>query len=160
MELELLKIQQGFCGGAVMYHELIHKTPEEIAVLEAARKQKDALKAQRRRQQESNVQKKAAAREVQRRQDRVRVGLPPDRDDAGSANTDADDAAGPARKRVRIAPSGDAGTAADADDADNEDDGDDEHDEGDDEGEGGEDEDEGEGGEDEDEDEMEDEEDE
>jgi len=86
MQLELLKIQKGFCGGDVLYHEHIHKTPEEIKSLEAARKKKDAEKAARRREQERNVQRKQAAKEAQRRADRVRVGLPPEREPAKDSN--------------------------------------------------------------------------
>ena len=76
MQLELLKIQKGFCDGDVLYHELIHKTPEEIKALERVRRERDSQKAQRRRTQEDNVRRKEQAKEEQRRADRVRAGLP------------------------------------------------------------------------------------
>jgi hypothetical protein len=33
MKLKLVKLEEGVCDGEVLYHNLIQKTPEELAVL-------------------------------------------------------------------------------------------------------------------------------
>jgi len=58
MDLELLKVEEGLCSGAVLYHAHIEKSAEDAAQLERAARGKDALKAQRRAQQEANVARK------------------------------------------------------------------------------------------------------
>lgn len=53
-----MKIQEGFCGGNVIYHSLVNKSKKEI--LEASRelKKKRQLKEERRKEQEENIKKK------------------------------------------------------------------------------------------------------
>ena len=65
MDLELLKVEEGLCGGAVLYHSLIHKSAEDAAALELAARQKAQLKEERRTQQEANVARKQATAEAQ-----------------------------------------------------------------------------------------------
>ncbi len=40
MKLKLVKIEEGVCDGEVLYHDLIQKTPEELAVLRENLKKK------------------------------------------------------------------------------------------------------------------------
>lgn len=58
LDLKLIKIQSGLCGGAVIHHEFVQKSEEEVKELaskkEAQRVEKDA----RRKQQERNVKSK------------------------------------------------------------------------------------------------------
>lgn len=61
LTLRLLKIEEGLCGGSVLYHAIVQKTPEEVAALEARRREAVRLKTLRRQQQEANVKRKAAA---------------------------------------------------------------------------------------------------
>lgn len=58
MELKLVKVQEGFCDGSVIFHQYITKTPEEIESLQERRAQKEKLKEKRRKQQEENIKKK------------------------------------------------------------------------------------------------------
>jgi ribosome biogenesis protein SSF1/2 len=58
MELKLLKIESGFCGGEVLYHSYIKKTREQIEENEKMLAQKIAEKNKRRQVQEENIKKK------------------------------------------------------------------------------------------------------
>ena len=60
LDLELVKIEEGLCQGAVLYHGHIDRTPEEVLALEAAKQDKEALRKRRRAEQEENVRKKEA----------------------------------------------------------------------------------------------------
>ena len=40
MKLKLVKIEEGVCDGEVLYHDLIRKTPEELAALRESLKAK------------------------------------------------------------------------------------------------------------------------
>ncbi|CAG8462211.1 10331_t:CDS:2, partial [Scutellospora calospora] len=66
MELLLIKIQAGLCDGEVLYHEFIHKTPEEIKKIKREREQRKQLSAMRRKEQEKNVERKKAEKEAHR----------------------------------------------------------------------------------------------
>lgn len=100
MDLELLKVEEGLCTGAVLHHAHIHKSAEDAAALETAAREKAALKEKRRQQQEANVARKqaeAAAREearTQAREERMKA-----KADAGY--TADGDGAQRARKRPR-----------------------------------------------------------
>lgn len=58
MTLQLMKIQDGFCDGTVLYHSYIQKSDEEIKILNRLRDEKQKLKEQRKKEQEMNVNKK------------------------------------------------------------------------------------------------------
>uniref|UniRef100_A0A915K3M1 Brix domain-containing protein n=1 Tax=Romanomermis culicivorax TaxID=13658 RepID=A0A915K3M1_ROMCU len=75
MKLQLIKLQDGFCGGEVLYHKFIHKS---AAQKEAARKTKlakDRLREKRRKEQEENVKRKNAVQseEVARKRVKFKV---------------------------------------------------------------------------------------
>ncbi len=62
MTLQLVKVEEGLCDGDVMFHEYVKKTPEEVAVLRALKEQREALRKQRRAEQEANVKRKEEER--------------------------------------------------------------------------------------------------
>ena len=64
MDLELLKVEEGLCGGAVLYHAHVQKTAEEAARLEREAREKEEGKVARRLAQESNVERKREANEA------------------------------------------------------------------------------------------------
>ncbi|KAJ9530965.1 hypothetical protein QJQ45_028746 [Haematococcus lacustris] len=51
LELQLMKVEEGLCSGAVLYHALVAKTAEEAAALAAKHEEQAALKEVRRRKQ-------------------------------------------------------------------------------------------------------------
>ncbi|KAG2230048.1 hypothetical protein INT48_005251 [Thamnidium elegans] len=63
MTLELTKVENGMCGGEVLYHRYITKSQKEIAASERKRQKTLEEKATRREQQEQNVEKKKAEKE-------------------------------------------------------------------------------------------------
>ena len=67
MTLQLVKVEEGLCDGAVMFHEFVKKTPEEIAALRNFKEQREALRKQRRTEQEANVKRKEAERSSRKR---------------------------------------------------------------------------------------------
>lgn len=62
MTLKLKKVERGFLEGDVIYHEYIHRTPEEVRALETKVKAAKELKKRRREEQERNVARKKQAR--------------------------------------------------------------------------------------------------
>ena len=64
MDLELLKVEEGLCGGAVLYHAHVHKTAEEAARLEREAREKEEGKVARRLAQDANVERKRTANEA------------------------------------------------------------------------------------------------
>ncbi|KUI54450.1 hypothetical protein VP1G_01886 [Cytospora mali] len=60
MKLRLTKVEEGLCGGKVMWHEYIHKTKEEIKELEKTWEKRRQEKESRRQVQRENVEKKKA----------------------------------------------------------------------------------------------------
>ncbi|KAI9347623.1 Brix domain-containing protein [Obelidium mucronatum] len=58
LQLRLVKITEGLCGGEVLHHEFVKKTTEEVAELKQKVELKAKEKAERRAQQEKNVDKK------------------------------------------------------------------------------------------------------
>ncbi|KAJ3130326.1 hypothetical protein HK100_008099 [Physocladia obscura] len=58
MQLKLVKITEGMCGGKVLHHEYVNKTDAEAAEIDRKIKEKMRAKAERKAQQESNVKKK------------------------------------------------------------------------------------------------------
>ncbi|ROV97995.1 hypothetical protein VMCG_07024 [Cytospora schulzeri] len=64
MKLRLTKVEEGLCGGKVMWHEYIHKTKEEIKELEKTWDKRRKEKESRRVQQKENVEKKKASKQA------------------------------------------------------------------------------------------------
>ncbi|CAG9333322.1 unnamed protein product [Blepharisma stoltei] len=58
MSLKLHKIEEGICGGNVLYHSLIHKDPKAAKEAERILKEKKELKEMRKKIQEENVERK------------------------------------------------------------------------------------------------------
>ncbi|XP_077986752.1 suppressor of SWI4 1 homolog [Glandiceps talaboti] len=63
MKLQLLKIEEGLWDGEVIFHEFIQKSDQELAEIKKRKESKRKIKDKRRKDQESNVQKKIAAKE-------------------------------------------------------------------------------------------------
>jgi len=59
--LSLLKVEEGLCDGATLYHSLVSKSEEEVAQTAARVEARKALKAQRKATQAANVQRKQEA---------------------------------------------------------------------------------------------------
>jgi hypothetical protein len=55
MELEIVKVEEGLCSGRVLYHSIIHKSPEEANVQQQEIDERERLRAERRRQQVQSV---------------------------------------------------------------------------------------------------------
>ncbi|KAF6255316.1 Brix domain-containing protein, partial [Scenedesmus sp. NREL 46B-D3] len=64
LEMEIVKVEEGLCGGAVLYHAHVSRTKKQASAQQAAKDEAAQLRAARRRQQEDNVRRK----EVRRRQ--------------------------------------------------------------------------------------------
>lgn len=58
IKLELVKIEEGICGGKVMYHSQVNKSQLEIRKLEQKHAVRRKLKLQRRKEQQENVDAK------------------------------------------------------------------------------------------------------
>eukprot|EP00775_Hariotina_reticulata_P013842 gene13842-13963_t len=58
LELEIVKVEEGLCAGAVLYHAHVTKTKAQASAQQAVKDEADRLRAQRRRQQEENVRRK------------------------------------------------------------------------------------------------------
>lgn len=62
MTLRLTKVEEGLCGGKVMWHEYINKSNKEVKEQEKSWEQKRKVKEERKRVQKENVEKKKKAR--------------------------------------------------------------------------------------------------
>ncbi|KAG2428710.1 hypothetical protein HXX76_011414 [Chlamydomonas incerta] len=60
LDLELVKVEEGLCEGAVLFHAHVAKSAEEAAALADRREERERLRAERRQQQDANVRRKAA----------------------------------------------------------------------------------------------------
>jgi len=60
MELKLMKIQEGFCEGNVIYHAYMEKTKEQVKETGIRIKKNQDDKTKRKQEQEANVEKKKA----------------------------------------------------------------------------------------------------
>merc|ERR1719469_707437 len=75
LQLSLLKVQEGLCDGATLYHSLVNKSEDEVAQTAARRKGREDARTSRREEQEGNVERKKAVetekwdRKKQRRED-------------------------------------------------------------------------------------------
>lgn len=68
LNLSLIKIEEGFEAGNVLYHALVQKTPADIEALKKIKEQKKKEKLARKQRQEANVLKKKEAKEDQVKQ--------------------------------------------------------------------------------------------
>lgn len=59
LELELVKIQEGLASGTVLYHRYEERSADQAVAQQDAVEEAQRLRAERRRQQEENVQRKA-----------------------------------------------------------------------------------------------------
>lgn len=66
LTLELTKVENGMCGGEVLYHRYITKTQKEVKESERKRQRTLEEKAARREQQEQNVEKKKAEKDAKK----------------------------------------------------------------------------------------------
>ncbi|KNC86832.1 hypothetical protein SARC_01025 [Sphaeroforma arctica JP610] len=73
MNLQLIKIQQGFCEGEVVHHEFMSKTPEEAAAMKAKVKKQKELKIKRKKEQEANVKRKADEKAARKQKKKAAV---------------------------------------------------------------------------------------
>ena len=105
LQMSLLKVQEGLCDGATLYHALVSKSEDEVAQTAARRKGREEARAARREEQEGNVERKRAA-EAEKWERKKR------------------------RREERLAGGGAAGSEAGDDEEDDEDDEEDEEDEG------------------------------
>lgn len=58
MTLRLTKVEEGLCGGKIMWHEYIHKTKAEMAEMEKTWNKRNKEKEERRRVQKENIERK------------------------------------------------------------------------------------------------------
>ncbi len=58
LTLSLLKAEDDFCGGRVLYHHYLSKSPEEVADLQRRKEERRRQREQRRREQQRNLQRK------------------------------------------------------------------------------------------------------
>lgn len=66
MTMQLVKVEEGLCSGAIIFHEYIKKTSDEIVALRESKEKREALRKQRRAEQEANVRRKELAKQSQR----------------------------------------------------------------------------------------------
>jgi ribosome biogenesis protein SSF1/2 len=59
LELQLIKVQEGVAEGRVLFHRFEERSSADIASQQIAIDEATSLRAERRRQQEENVRKKA-----------------------------------------------------------------------------------------------------
>ena len=62
LRLRLTKVEEAVCTGKVMWHEYIHKTPEELKAMEKVHAQRKREKDLRKAEQKANVERKKAER--------------------------------------------------------------------------------------------------
>ncbi|KAI7374097.1 hypothetical protein KC336_g20277, partial [Hortaea werneckii] len=62
MRLRLTKVEEGLCGGRVMWHEYIHKTAAELREMEKLHEGRRREKERRREEQRRNLERKRAER--------------------------------------------------------------------------------------------------
>jgi len=65
MTLRLTKVEEGLCGGKIMWHEYIHKSSNEIKAMNASWAKRNKEKEERRRQQKENIERKKKERAAQ-----------------------------------------------------------------------------------------------
>ncbi|KAL0080062.1 Brix domain-containing protein [Phycomyces blakesleeanus] len=87
MTLELIKVENGMCGGEVLYHRYVKKTSEEIKENERKRQRTEKEKADRRHKQELDVERKKKEKE----EHRIRTGGAPREESGAEDNEDEEE---------------------------------------------------------------------
>ena len=92
LRLSLVKVEEGLCDGAVLYHAHVAKTEEEAAAVAARREERARLKEERKEAQKANVaaKKKAGDEKLGARRKRRRLGLAAREDGDGEDGGDDD----------------------------------------------------------------------
>ncbi|KAK5128200.1 hypothetical protein LTR85_002867 [Meristemomyces frigidus] len=83
LRLRLTKVEEGICGGKVMWHEYIDKTKEELKEMDKVHEKRRQEKDRRRAEQKANVARKKA--------DRKARGEPEEDDDDEDVDADIED---------------------------------------------------------------------
>ncbi|KZF19713.1 putative ribosome biogenesis protein Ssf2 [Xylona heveae TC161] len=83
MKLRLTKVEEGVCGGKVMWHEYIHKSKEEVKAMDHTWDARRKEKEQRRQQQKENIERK--------RKDRKKSGGEEDEEEGEDSDAPMDD---------------------------------------------------------------------
>ncbi|RDA85697.1 hypothetical protein CP532_0720 [Ophiocordyceps camponoti-leonardi (nom. inval.)] len=89
MRLRLTKVEEGLCGGKVMWHEYVEKSMGEVRELEKRWEKRRQEKETRRREQKANLEKKRAAKKKEKGND---GGGEDEDDDDDDLDDDLDDA--------------------------------------------------------------------
>ncbi|KAJ3495926.1 hypothetical protein NLG97_g3040 [Lecanicillium saksenae] len=66
MRLRLTKVEDGLCGGKIMWHEYINKSKEEVKEMEKRWQKRRQEKEARRKEQKANVERKKAEKEARK----------------------------------------------------------------------------------------------
>lgn len=75
LKLRMTKVEEGLCGGKVMWHEYFHKSESEIKEMEKVHEQRNREKAERKKEQKANVErKKQERRDAKRGQEKGKDG--------------------------------------------------------------------------------------
>ncbi|KAJ1033952.1 hypothetical protein NDA16_000160 [Ustilago loliicola] len=91
MELKLVKIEEGCNEGAVLFHEYIKKSAQEVTQQHRDHVEKKKLQEQRRLEQEQNVERKKAEKEQLRKASRRNAGLASESEDEAAADDEGDE---------------------------------------------------------------------
>ncbi|KAG5928137.1 hypothetical protein E4U42_001197 [Claviceps africana] len=81
MRLRLTKVEEGLCGGKIMWHEYVHKSREEIKELEKRWEKRRQEKEARKKEQKANVERKQAEKAARKKPSSAGDGADDDDDD-------------------------------------------------------------------------------
>lgn len=99
LKLSVLKVEDGLCQGKTLFHAHETRSTKEAARLEDKHRQRDALRAQRRKQQEENVLKKREAQTTRSQRGKLKAQTQAQGSDAEGASDeemeDSDSESGP-----------------------------------------------------------------
>lgn len=84
LRLRLIKVEEGLCGGRVMWHDYMSKSKDEVRAMEKVWEQRRKEKEERRKLQQENVERKRKDREKQK-------GKTGDGDENGQDDEDKDE---------------------------------------------------------------------
>ncbi|SPO28052.1 related to SSF1 - Nucleolar protein involved in the assembly of the large ribosomal subunit [Ustilago trichophora] len=91
MELKLVKIEEGCNEGAVLFHEYVKKSAQELTQQHREHVEKKKLQEQRRQEQQENVERKQAEKAELRKASRRNAGLASEDEDAAADDEDDHD---------------------------------------------------------------------
>ncbi|PWN49660.1 Brix-domain-containing protein [Violaceomyces palustris] len=83
MELRLVKVEEGMNGGEVLYHDYVRKTAAQAAAQNKEFAEKKKLAAERRAEQEANVERKKAEKEARKKTKKGSASVAEDEEDGG-----------------------------------------------------------------------------